>query len=148
MTLFRALKSIQERAHRRGGSSPPRQREMPWVRRTGRSLLGQVALSIWHICVSPTDACNGVLHCPLSGDDESICERQCPKECSCLRGAIFCINPIILQHNTSSIAVLRFHSLNFMQENAWFVDRTNSHIPGILPIQSRDSLHSLCTSVD
>ena len=41
------------------------------------------------ICIHPVDICDGVIHCPMSSDDEMLCGMSmCPVECVC-RGEIF-----------------------------------------------------------
>ena len=41
------------------------------------------------ICVHPTDICDGIVHCLMSGDDEKLCHMlPCPKTCIC-RGTSF-----------------------------------------------------------
>ena len=43
------------------------------------------------ICVHPMDICDGVLHCLLSGDDESLCDLlSCPTGCVCRGTAVKC----------------------------------------------------------
>ena len=41
------------------------------------------------ICVHPTDICDGIVHCLISGDDEKLCHMlPCPETCIC-RGTSF-----------------------------------------------------------
>ena len=41
------------------------------------------------ICVHPTDICDGIVHCLMSGDDEQLCHMlPCPETCIC-RGTSF-----------------------------------------------------------
>ena len=41
------------------------------------------------ICVHPTDICDGIVHCLISGDDEKLCHLlPCPETCIC-RGTSF-----------------------------------------------------------
>ena len=36
------------------------------------------------ICVHPTDICDGIVHCLMSGDDEKLCHMlPCPETCIC-----------------------------------------------------------------
>ena len=43
------------------------------------------------ICVHPMDICDGILHCLLSGDDESLCDLlPCPTGCVCRGTAVMC----------------------------------------------------------
>ena len=45
-----------------------------------------------NICVHPTDVCDGVVHCLLSGDDEMLCGFQpCPLQCICRGTTVQCI---------------------------------------------------------
>ena len=44
------------------------------------------------ICVHPTDICDGIVHCLISGDDEKLCHMlPCPKTCIC-RGILIKCN--------------------------------------------------------
>ncbi len=45
-------------------------------------------------CLSFIDVCDGVIHCPLTNEDESLCDikTMCPLQCFCVGYAIQCIN--------------------------------------------------------
>ena len=91
-----------------------------------------------NICVHPTELCDGILHCPLSGDDEAVCARQCPSHCSCLGRAILCIDPFILEHSNSSIAIIRLSQETLEKIDlpvAWLIDLSHSFITNMLLIQ-------------
>ena len=46
------------------------------------------------ICVHPTDICDGIVHCLISGDDEKLCHMlPCPETCIC-RGTSFKCNDL------------------------------------------------------
>ena len=43
------------------------------------------------ICVHPTDICDGIVHCLMSGDDEKLCHMlPCPEPCICRRTSFKC----------------------------------------------------------
>ena len=85
-----------------------------------------------NICVHPREICDGILHCPLSGDDEAVCDRKCPKQCVCLGRAVLCINPTALKYNKASVVLLKmkpyFKVEQIAFENAWFIDISNSNL--------------------
>ncbi len=44
-------------------------------------------------CLSFINVCDGIIHCPLTKEDELLCNiRRCPKHCFCVGYAIHCIN--------------------------------------------------------
>ena len=45
------------------------------------------------ICIHEHQYCDGILHCPLSRDDEFLCENeQCPIGCTCYGQTVFCLS--------------------------------------------------------
>ena len=45
-----------------------------------------------NICVHPTDICDGIIHCPMSLDDEKFCYMAtCPEMCICRGSAVKCV---------------------------------------------------------
>ena len=57
-------------------------------------------------CVHPENICDGVLNCPLLGDDEQFCDRSpiCPVECVCQHFIVTCTNLLLVGN------VLRYDS--------------------------------------
>ena len=52
---------------------------------------GALRCRLDNICIHPIDICDGVMHCLLSGDDESLCDMlSCPKSCVCRGTAVLC----------------------------------------------------------
>ena len=59
-----------------------------------------------HVCLHPDYMCNGVIDCPVYGDDESFCDNLiCPKQCECIGFTLSCvgvtlrINHYVSQHS-------------------------------------------------
>ena len=52
---------------------------------------GALRCRLDNICIHPIDICDGVMHCLLSGDDESLCDMlSCPRSCVCRGSAVMC----------------------------------------------------------
>ena len=50
-----------------------------------------------HMCVHPTEICDGIVHCLASADDEKMCNiLQCPEQCICRGSAFKCTDLIDL----------------------------------------------------
>ncbi len=50
-------------------------------------------------CLSFIDVCDGIIHCPLTEEDESLCDIviSCPQHCFCVGYAIQCVNASLSQ---------------------------------------------------
>ena len=62
------------------------------------------------LCVHPVNICDGVVHCLLFGDDESVCGvLSCPVECQCRGNAVQCQGPtnMLLLSNQTTAAILK-----------------------------------------
>jgi hypothetical protein len=82
--------------------------------------------SVENMCVHQVEICDGVLHCPLSGDDEFACPEvsKCPDGCRCFGRAIYCIHGVQLSYPAIGIFRLKY-PLDFEDislRNAWYVD--------------------------
>ena len=75
-----------------------------------------------NICVHPTDVCDGVVHCLLSGDDEMLCGfRPCPLQCTCRGTSVQCIKlPTIYSLNSKLTAIFLRHTLISPTESVGF----------------------------
>ena len=52
---------------------------------------GALRCHLDNICIHPIDICDGVMHCLLSGDDESLCDMlSCPRSCVCRGSTVMC----------------------------------------------------------
>ncbi|WAR11363.1 GR101-like protein, partial [Mya arenaria] len=47
-----------------------------------------------HVCLDMNQVCDGVVQCP-NGDDEQLCNFQCPENCACTYLSIVCTNGTI-----------------------------------------------------
>ena len=53
--------------------------------------VGLLACRDDRLCIHPTQACDGVVHCPMSGDDEMLCGSWwCPNLCICIGHIVYC----------------------------------------------------------
>ena len=60
-----------------------------------------------NICVHPTDVCDGVVHCLLSGDDEMLCGfRPCPLQCMCRGTTVQCIKLTTIYSLSSKLTAI------------------------------------------
>ena len=61
------------------------------------------------ICVSRYQVCDGVVHCPISGDNEVFCDLpQCPRDCKCHGLAITCSDMNLISvptYHTNTLAM-------------------------------------------
>ena len=76
-----------------------------------------------NICVHPTDVCDGIVHCLLSGDDEMLCGfRPCPLQCKCRGKTVQCIKlPTIYSLNSKLTAISLRHSLISPTESVGYI---------------------------
>ena len=58
----------------------------------GFKCIGLLRCRYDNICVHPTDICDGIIHCPMSLDDEKFCYMAtCPEMCICRGSAVKCV---------------------------------------------------------
>ena len=43
------------------------------------------------VCLSKSRVCDGEANCPINGDDELSCDKNCPRYCACDGYSILCI---------------------------------------------------------
>ena len=72
-----------------------------------------------NICVHPLQQCDGVLHCPISRDDESSCpHKACPTQCLCYGNHITCRNAAkkihLMQQQALELLSLTFDNVVFL----------------------------------
>ena len=89
-----------------------------------------------NICVHPVEVCDGILHCPISGDDEAFCPKSpCPPQCTCLGRVISCLQMNKIEYNSSAIAILRFAdpdtSPSIILNKVWYLDIASNNITSI-----------------
>ena len=60
-----------------------------------------------NVCVHPTEVCDGIVHCLLSGDDEMLCGfRPCPLQCRCRGTTVQCIMLISIYSLNSKLTAI------------------------------------------
>ena len=62
-----------------------------------------------HLCVHPTNICDGIVHCLFSRDDEKHCRSwECPAGCVCLAFMVQCFTVPAQFHYNINILVLQY----------------------------------------
>ena len=79
----------------------------------GFNCIGSLRCRHDNICVHPTDICDGIIHCPMSLDDEKFCYMTtCPEMCICRGSAVTCIqlrSILELPSQVTAVALEHYH---------------------------------------
>ena len=66
-----------------------------------------------NICVHPIEICDGIIHCPMSMDDEKFCYMTtCPEMCICRGSAVKCVqlrSILELPSQVTAVALEHYH---------------------------------------
>ena len=85
-----------------------------------------------NICVHPSDICDGLRHCIMSGDDERFCNiTMCPTMCTCHGSAIRCQDVLPVRETLSlqfTYVMLRGVHIHFKYQLQSFTALAQLHI--------------------
>ena len=78
-----------------------------------------------NLCIHPVNMCDGIIHCPISSDDESSCGSwECPIGCSCRGYVVRCQHHFLDIHSATRAVILRFvvipHTFTLMHASRLF----------------------------
>ena len=91
---------------------------------------GALRCRLDNICIHPIDICDGVMHCLLSGDDESLCDMlSCPWSCVCRGSTVMCYSYLPDMHMLSlSTRAIIYVTISFSNMYSFRIYRNLLHI--------------------